>query len=80
MSQEEIDAVRNLGKNVDRSRFRKIYLRFGDHGKAVIRNQLSPTEYWLYTTDPNDVNREALLKEQHPDWTAVQILRALAGG
>ncbi len=80
LSQEEIDAVRNLGKNVDRSRFRKIYLRFGDHGKAVIRNQLSPTEYWLYTTDPNDVNREALLKEQHPDWSAVQVLRALAGG
>ncbi|MBI5239121.1 MAG: ATP-binding protein [Elusimicrobia bacterium] len=79
LSAEEIEAVKSLGKNVDRSRFRKVFLRFGER-KAVIRNQLSPTEYWLYTTDPNDVNREAALREAHPEWGAVELLRALAGG
>jgi hypothetical protein len=79
LSEEEIEAVKGLGKNVDRSKFRKVFLRFGER-KAVIRNQLSPTEYWLYTTDPNDVNREAALREKHPDWTQVELLQALAGG
>ena len=55
-----------------------MFLRFGSR-QAVIRNQLSPTEYWLYTSDPNDVNREAALKERHPDWSPAEVLAALAG-
>jgi hypothetical protein len=37
-------------------------------------------EYWLYTTDPDDVNKEARLKETHPDWSNIEVLRALAEG
>ncbi|OGR97779.1 MAG: hypothetical protein A2V88_09210 [Elusimicrobia bacterium RBG_16_66_12] len=79
LSEEEITAVKNLGKNPERSLYRKVFLRFGNR-KAVIRSTASRLEYWLYTTDPNDVNKEAALKEKHPDWSRVDVLRALAEG
>ena len=79
LSEEEVEAVRNLGKNPERQLYRKVFLRLGNR-KAVVRSTLSKLEYWLYTTDPNDVNKEARLKEAHPDWSNVEILRALAEG
>ena len=79
LTEEEIAAVKALGKNPDRSAYRKVFLKFGGR-QHVIRSTLSGLEYWLYTTDPNDVNREARLKEAHPDWTPVDVLRALAEG
>lgn len=79
LSEEEIETVRNLGKNPERSLYRKVFLRLGSR-KSVIRSSLSKIEYWLYTTDPNDVNKESRLKEAHPDWSNVEIVRALAEG
>ena len=79
LSEEEIETVRNLGKNPERSLYRKVFLRLGSR-KSVIRSTLSKIEYWLYTTDPNDVNKEARLKEAHPAWSNVEIVRALAEG
>jgi hypothetical protein len=79
LSPEEIETVRNLGKNAKRDEYRNVYLRLGSR-KAVIRSILSKLEYWLYTTDPNDVNMEARLREAHPDWSNIEVLRALAEG
>lgn len=77
LTAEEIETIRGLGKNVDRERYRKVYLRLGSR-KAVIRSSLSKLEYWLYTTDPNDVNKEARLREAHPERSRVEILQTLA--
>ena len=79
LTPEEIAAVKALGKNPDRSAYRKVFLKFGTH-QQVVRSTLSKLEYWLYTTDPNDVNKEARLKESHPDWAPIEVLRALAEG
>jgi hypothetical protein len=79
LSEEEVEAVRNLGKNPERQLYRKVFLRLGNR-MSVIRSTLSKMEYWLYTTDPNDVNKEARLKEAHPGWSNVEVLRALAEG
>ena len=79
LSEEEIETIRNLGKNPERSLYRKVFLRLGER-KSVIRSTLSKMEYWLYTTDPNDVNKEGRLKDAHPDWSSIEVLRALAEG
>ena len=79
LSPEDIETIRNLGKNPERSLYRKVFLQLGAR-KSVIRSTLSKIEYWLYTTDPNDVNKEGRLKETHPDWSNIEIVRALAEG
>ena len=79
LTDEDISAVKALGNNPDRSAYRKVFLKFGSR-RHIIRSTLSKLEYWLYTTDPNDVNKEARLKESHPDWAPVDVLRALAEG
>ncbi len=79
LTEEEIVAVKALGNNPDRSAYRKVFLKFGGR-RHIIRSTLSKLEYWLYTTDPNDVNKEARLRESHPDWAPVDVLRALAEG
>ncbi len=79
LTTEEVETIQNLGKNPDRRLYRKVFLRLGNR-KAVVRSVLSKMEYWLYTTDPNDVNKEARLKEAHPDWSSAKVLRTLAEG
>jgi len=76
LSPEEIQVVMDLGKNPNRNQYRKVYLRFGER-KLVIRNVLSPTAYWLYTTDPQDLRCELALKEKEPSWTPVKVLGTL---
>ncbi len=73
---EEIDAIKGLGKNSERSKYRKVFLRFGNR-KTIIRNILSPTAYWLYTTDPQDLRCELELKAREPKWSPVKVLETL---
>jgi type IV secretory pathway VirB4 component len=79
LTPEDVEAIRSLGKNPDKSLYRKVFVKFGNR-RHIMRSTLSKTEYWIYTTDPTDVNKETRLKEQHPDWPQVDILRALAEG
>jgi hypothetical protein len=77
LSPEEVEAIRALGKNPDRSKYRKVFLRFGNR-KTIIRNVLSPRAYWLYTTDPQDLRCEQDLRVKEPKWTPIQVIESLA--
>jgi conjugal transfer ATP-binding protein TraC len=77
ITDEEVAAIKALGKNEERRLYRKVFLRFGER-RRVIRNVLSPAAYWLYTSDPQDLRCEQELKAREPGWPAARVLRALA--
>ncbi len=77
LGDEEIAAIKALGKNEERRLYRKVFLRFGDR-KRVVRNVLSPAAYWLYTSDPQDLRCEQALKAKEPGWPTVRVIQALA--
>ena len=77
LSAEEVEAIKALGKNPDRSKYRKVFLRFGNR-KTIIRNVLSPRAYWLYTTDPQDLRCEQDLRAKESTWSPIQVIESLA--
>jgi hypothetical protein len=77
ISEEELEYIKALGKNPERNKYRKVFLRFGGR-KVVVRNILSDTAYWLYTTDPQDLRCEQDLKAKEPSWSAIKVLQTLA--
>lgn len=76
LSLEDIEQIRALGKNPDRSRYRKVFLAFGAR-RAIVRNTLSPTAYWRYTTDPHDLRCIQELEAREPAWSPIKVLVTL---
>ena len=79
-STEEIAAISRLGEVPDKTQYRKVFFQMGRGQSRVIRSMVSPYEYWLYTTDKDDVRKESALKAVHPDWTLAQIADELSKG
>lgn len=71
----EIEAIKNLA-SVPR-KFSDVFLKF-DSQATVLRIEPSSLDYWICTTDAEDSVKESRLRNQHPDWTDLQILQALA--
>ena len=76
LSPEEIEAIKALGKNPERSKYRTVFLRFGPR-TVIIRNFLSPIAYWMSTTDPQDLRCEDALKKKEPGWSLARVLETL---
>jgi len=71
----EIDAIKNLS-SVPR-KFSDVFVKFNKNS-TTLRLEPCPLEYWICTTDPDDLVREQTLRKEHPDWPPVQFLTQLA--
>ena len=74
-SQKEIKKVKNL--RVTKTS-REIFRKSGGESR-VIKIEPSKLDYWICTTFVDDWRTENKLREQHPDWSEIQILKELAG-
>ena len=52
-------------------------MKFGENG-AVLRLEPTPLEYWIATTDPDDLKAEALAREKNPALRPLALLQELA--
>ena len=76
LSTEEIKAIRALGQNPERKKYRLIFLRFGNR-MLIIRNMVSPRAYWTYTTTPDDLRCVLELKAKEPKLSPLQVRNVL---
>lgn len=75
-TEQEIEVIKELGKDVDKKKFRKIFLKFGEQ-RRVVKNILAPTEYWIYTSDADDEAEEKRMREQNPSFNDLEVISAL---
>lgn len=57
--------------------FSELFVKFGENG-AVLRLEPTPLEYWIATTDPEDLKAEALAREKNPALRPLALLQDLA--
>ena len=67
LNDSEMDTIRGLIPK------RELYLRRANHA-AVIRLNVDPESYWLYTTNPRDAARRAAAVAEHGLERALQVL------
>jgi type IV secretory pathway VirB4 component len=57
--------------------FSEFFVRFGENG-AVVKLEPTPLEYWIATTDPEDIKAETIAREKNPNLKPLELLQRLA--
>ncbi len=57
--------------------FSELFVKFGEHG-AVVKLEATPLEYWIATTDPEDIKAETAAREKNPNFKPLALLQHLA--
>ncbi len=58
--------------------FSELYIKFGENG-AVARLEPTSLEYWIATTDPEDLKVETRARDENPTLKPLALLQHLAG-
>lgn len=75
LNENEIQAVTEL--EVKPGQYSEVFIKF-DKDSVMAKLKPSPLEYWVSTTDPIDCEEERRLKEEHPDFSSIQIVEELS--
>ncbi len=71
----EISEIRTLLSKP--GHFSELFVKFGQNG-AVVRLEPTSLEYWIATTDPEDIKVEAMAREKSPNLKPLSLLQDLA--
>jgi len=78
LNDREIENIAHLERK--KGEFSDVFLRFGEHNR-VIRIAPTKVDYWICTTDPDDLKTESKFRADHPEYTTeVEIIKGLARG
>jgi conjugal transfer ATP-binding protein TraC len=75
LTNKEIDKVANL--TASKGKYSQVFLKCNTNSR-VIRVEPSPLDYWICTTDANDTLQEDKVRQEHPEFSEIQILQELA--
>lgn len=76
LNEREVEEVAHLERK--KGEFSDVFLKFGEHNR-VLRIAPTKVDYWICTTDPDDLKTEQRFRAEHPDYTEAQIIEGLAG-
>jgi hypothetical protein len=75
LNEREIENIEHLERK--KGEFSDVFLKFGEHNR-VIRIAPTKVDYWICTTDADDLKTENKFRAEHPDYTESQIIEGLA--
>ena len=75
LNENEIKAAGEL--EVRPGRYSEVFIKFDDRS-VIARLEPSPLEYWAATTDALDLAEETRIRNAHPDYSHIEVLKRLS--
>ncbi len=75
LNEREIENIAHLERK--KGEYSDVFLKFGEHNRVI---RIAPTkiDYWICTTDADDLKTENKFRSEHPDYTEAQVIEGLA--